>query len=564
MSTRKNVKYTDADFEATALKWYEEIESDGEGSEYEDNVEPISEYENEISESDISDSEIIDSSGSSKKNVILGKNGYKWSTLEPPRTKTQHRNIVVKIPGLQGPAKNVTNEFEAWKILFTADMIESIVVYTNQEIERQKLCYNMDTRYVQFTDVSEILALIGILYIAGVRKDAHFVVREMFSNEGPKIYKCIMSEPRFTFLLSCLRFDDKNIRNRQDKFAPIRQLWEPFIKNCTECYTPHAYCTIDEQLLGFRGNCPFRVYIASKPDKYGLKINTMCDSRTYYMVSALPYIGKEDRISKEPVSTQIVKKLAEPIYGTNRNITMDNYFTSIPLAHDMLKNHKLTIVGTLRNNKREIPPSFLPNRKKEILSSQFAFAEKTTLVSFTPKRSKSVILLSTVHSTATIDEQSKKPEIILFYNSTKGAVDTFDQMAHNYTVARKTKRWPLRFLFGMVDQAGINAYIIFNLSTKPDKPNRKQFLNKLGVQLARNYMEYRLKGKLPNELRKDIEKVLDINTPEEDELPAKRLKSGRCHLCPRIKDRKSKICCVKCNKPVCTDHRLDICFSCKK
>lgn len=562
MSTRKAIKSSDPNFEATVLKWYDDIETEDDASECEDIVETISECESEISENDVSDTEAVDNSY--RNNIILGKKGYKWSTLEPPKTKTQSRNLVLKLPGAKGAAKNVKSELEAWKILFNPDMIANIVVHTNEEISRQKVKYNQNTRYVQFTEESEILAFIGILYIAGARKDAHFSIREMFSNEGPKIYRCIMSEPRFNFLLCCLRFDDKNLRDCRDKFAPIRQLWEQFINNCTESYTPYEYCTIDEQLLGFRGNCPFRVYIASKPDKYGIKINTMCDSRTYYMISALPYLGKEVRINDEPLSNQIVKKLAEPIYGTNRNITMDNYFTSIPLADDMLKNHKLTIVGTLRHNKREIPPSFLPDRKKEILSSQFAFAEKKTIVSFTPKRSKSVILLSTLHSSKTIDELSKKPEIITFYNSTKGGVDTFDQMVHNYTVARKTKRWPLRYFYGMLDQAGINSYILHNLSTNPDKPTRKVFLNKLGLELSKGFMENRLKGHLPNELRKDIEVILNINQQDKDELPVKKVKSARCHLCPRIKDRKTKICCVSCNKPVCTDHRVDLCISCKK
>ena len=35
-----------------------------------------------------------------------------------------------------------------------------------------------------------------------------------------------------------------------------------------------------------------------------------------------------------------------------------------------------------------------------------------------------------MHSTKTINKETRKPEIIDFYNSTKGGVDTFDQLAH--------------------------------------------------------------------------------------------------------------------------------------
>jgi hypothetical protein len=40
--------------------------------------------------------------------------------------------------------------------------------------------------------------------------------------------------------------------------------------------------TIDEKLEKFRGNCPFRKYIASKPGKYGIKIYALVDYRIFY------------------------------------------------------------------------------------------------------------------------------------------------------------------------------------------------------------------------------------------------------------------------------------------
>lgn len=323
------------------------------------------------------------------------KNGHKWSTEHNRRQgRTASKNIVLRIPGNKGGAKNIQSEIEAWQLLCDDEMIVKIVEYTNMEINIQSKNYADTTKYCQQTSKLEISALIDLLYIAGTFKEAKLNVREMWSVHGPPVYRAIMGESRFCFLINCLRFDDKGSRNQNDKFAPIRDIWTAFISNCTRYYTPHEYCTIDEQLLGFRGKCPFRVYIASKPDKYGLKIITMCDSRTFYMINALPYIGKEVRNSNEPISQQYVREISSSIHGTGRNLTMDNWFTSVSLADKMLDEHKLTIVGTLRKNKAEIPHSFLPNRKKEVLSSQFAFDGEKTLVSFTPKKGKSVILVS--------------------------------------------------------------------------------------------------------------------------------------------------------------------------
>lgn len=57
-------------------------------------------------------------------------------------------------------------------------------------------------------------------------------------------------------------------------------------------YIPGSEVTIDEQLLGFTGRCPFRMYIPNKPDKYGIKFPMMCDATSKYMIDADPYIAQ--------------------------------------------------------------------------------------------------------------------------------------------------------------------------------------------------------------------------------------------------------------------------------
>ena len=65
-----------------------------------------------------------------------------------------------------------------------------------------------------------------------------------------------------------------------------------------------------------------------------------------------------------------------------------------------------------------------------------------TLVNFrsvSNKSKKLVLLLSSMHTEPSISEDGK-PEIIEYYNSTKGGVDTFDFMCGAYSCSRKTKR----------------------------------------------------------------------------------------------------------------------------
>ena len=70
----------------------------------------------------------------------------------------------------------------------------------------------------------------------------------------------------------------------------------------------------------------------------------------------------------------MVRNTTRSWLNTGRNVVCDNFFTSIPLAEDLLQQHT-TILGTLRQNKPEIPPEMKPNNGREGKSSIFAFSE---------------------------------------------------------------------------------------------------------------------------------------------------------------------------------------------
>ncbi|KAJ8974963.1 hypothetical protein NQ317_008254 [Molorchus minor] len=119
-----------------------------------------------------------------------------------------------------------------------------------------------------------------------------------------------------------------------------------------------------------------------------------------------------------------------PILNTGRNITMDNYFISVPLAQDLLAV-RTTIVATLRKNKKEIPLIFLDWKNRPAPSSMFGFQKDAILVSYKRKPNKNVLLLSTFHSGDINDPQSRetqKPETVTFYNLTKGGADVVDEL----------------------------------------------------------------------------------------------------------------------------------------
>ena len=90
-----------------------------------------------------------------------------------------------------------------------------------------------------------------------------------------------------------------------------------------------------------------------------------------------------------------------------------------------------------------------PLKTKERYSSEFGFKNNMTMVSYVPNKGKAVILLSTMHNDQSIhDGPKKKPEIISYYNQTKGEVDTMDEMVRYITHANGKQRYGPWF-FGM-------------------------------------------------------------------------------------------------------------------
>lgn len=171
----------------------------------------------------------------------------------------------------------------------------------------------------------------------------------------------------------------------RDKFATFRDFWELININLLKHYIPGKTLTIDEQLVPFRGRVSFLQYIPSKPDKYGMNIFWVCDSSNSYPLKRIPYLGQEGPNRGKNLGQRCVEELCIPFENSNRTITFDNFFTSFELAQNLLKVG-LTSVGTLRKNKRCIPPAFLPHRHRVIESNLFGFRKNMTLVSYVPKK----------------------------------------------------------------------------------------------------------------------------------------------------------------------------------
>jgi hypothetical protein len=475
------------------------------------------------------------------------------------------------IPGPAGIAKELLEPKDLFYLFVEEEMIDVIVQYTNVEIEIKNNKYKTSKYTNTKTSANEIKALLGLLIQSAAPKSNHLPTRTLFDTlRSAKTYKACMSAERFDFLLRCMRFDDRNTRQERresDRLAPIRYFWEKFIENCRKWYKPGSYLTVDEQLVGFRGRCSFRMYIPNKPNKYGLKLVMMADSNTKYMCNAMPYLGKNTNTGNEPLANYFVKELSKQYHGSNRNITMDNWFTSVPLAAELLKPpYKLTVVGTLRSNKREIPKEMTNSKNRRVGTSMFGFDKEMTLLSYKPKSNKVVYLLSTIHDQPSINIDSKKPEIIEFYNSTKGAVDTIDQMCSIMSTSRKTNRWPLCLFYDILNLSIVNAYVIHvsNAIRNGKKPmKRRPFALEMADELMKPWLKERYQTvTLQRNLKQIIVEILKIDDPQEgssQDVPKTR---KTCSYCPAKKRRMTTNFCKGCKNAICREHIVSMCNNC--
>lgn len=549
------------------------------GSDFSDELgigdENISETEDHLSENDeygteeeleTSDEEI----DQSERRFLWGKDKLTKWRKDSCQTigRTRSHNIITQLPGPKLVSRDKYSIVDCFKLFCDDIIIKTIVTCTNIYIEKISTNFKRQIDCRQ-TDFQEISALIGILILAGVNKSGKQNILDLWDKTGFGIesFHATMSIQRFRFLLRCLRFDD--IRDREsrreiDKLAPIREVFEMLVHNCQKSYSVGAFVTIDEELVKFRGKCPFKQYLPSKPGKYGIKIFAVVDSKTMYSFNMEIYPGKQPEGPYNLLNNPhpLVMRLMEPILDSGRNLTIDNFFTSVPLAKDLL-NRKITLVGTLRKNKREIPPEMLSNKRKEY-DSLFGFTKELTIVSYVPKKRKTVLDLSSFHHDSTIDtdtDYKKKPEIITFYNSTKGGVDTVDEMCGRYDTGSSCKRWPLAIFFYMLNITGINSQIIYIANNPNIKIKRRIFLRNLAMELIKPAIAKRAASTfLPREIRIKAATIsgqqLRIETTEREG------SSGRCFFCPRAKDRKTKNSCGKCNKWICKDHLKQICLDC--
>ncbi|XP_045911408.1 piggyBac transposable element-derived protein 4-like [Micropterus dolomieu] len=411
----------------------------------------------------------------------------------------------------------------AFELFFTRAIRALVLEMTNLHAERT----GYGLRYPWWKagmGEAELRAYAGLLILTGVYRSRGEAAASLWDAEsGRSIFRATMPLKAFYAYSTLLRFDDRETRAQRrssDKLAAVRELWDRWADMLPYMYNPGPDVTVDEQLVPFRGRCPFRQYMPSKPAKYGIKSWVLCDAKSSYAWKMQVYLGKNNKPAtparpKKNQGARVVLDLTVDLLGP-RNVTCDNFFTSYELGQRLL-DANLTMLGTVRKNRPELPPALISAKGRAAFSSEFAFAtgpgpgghRTTTLVSYVPKKNKNVLVMTTLPwhsrtggpsssasaSSFTASGLSERPELVLKYNATKGGVDNLDKLVATYSCRRMTSRWPVAVFHNILDVSAYNAYVIWR-ETNPGwlsghRNKRRFFLEQLGKALVAPLIEKR-------------------------------------------------------------------------
>ncbi|GAB0098318.1 PiggyBac transposable element-derived protein [Sergentomyia squamirostris] len=407
-----------------------------------------------------------ESSCSRPTRVLFGKDGIDWNQNPPPPDRIRmHIGRKINKISPPGPSKfleSKNNLLAIFKTILTPTMAKIIVSETNRKAteEYNELNIASPTKQPrQFDPLTEddFYAYVGLLIANGLNNANFLPLSELWKTSCSPIFRGAMSKKRFASITTFLRFDNKHTRaerQKTDKAAAIRHIWNLLNENLQNAYVPHDVVTIDEQLYPYRGRTNFTQYIPSKPAKYGIKFFWVCDAETYYPLQGILYTGKEGNNKTTNVGEKVVTTLTQKYSGTGLTVVADNFFSSLSIAKTLMYDHNLAYVGTVRINKRFIPPEMKTIKGRTINSTVFGFHEQDY----------------------------------------KCGVDVMDQMVTRHSVKRKTNRWPLALFHNIIDVTALATYKIYCGLNPKTKMLRRKILDDLSLALVNRHLQERSKN----------------------------------------------------------------------
>jgi hypothetical protein len=467
--------------------------------------------------------------------------------------------------GIQVSSGVANSPIKAWRLIFTAGILEGIVKHTNSYGER----YAKDWTPIGKKDLTDFIAVLFVMSIQK-RKDKP----SNWFSESPtlesKVAKRITTGRQFGRMLRYLHCcdPDEDGMNEDGEYDPsykVMELKKELEKRWSAVFIPNQELSLDETLLRAFGRMKFKVRIISKAARYGIKLYVITDARTSFVMGVLVYTGKftysDSRTESTKKTVQVVQQLCEPFRGSYRTIYVDRFYSSVDLLRE-LEDMQLYTTGTILSNRIPSNLSIAKNSKKfkelnrgdavnTVLNYRTLKGEKKDAGLVAWKDRNMVYCLTNDTSTIPMDDCRRRgqggiitiqrPEVIAKYNQFMGGVDVADmRRLHCNSTIMGQNRWWLKLFFYLLDVGTSNALVVYNEAMKGKRQpyNIADFKNKVVEALV----GAKLKDVVDNTVA--VEHAM-INIPD----GARQ----RCSYCSLMGEQcRTRFMCEGCGVPYCS------------
>lgn len=453
--------------------------------------------------------------------------------------------------------------------MFPSEIIDIIVANTNSYASF------MHSLNWTPTNATEIKAYLGMIIMMGLHPLSEL---ELYWSSDPfyhnPIIAAVMPCKRFKKLTENLHLSDRatevpRTHSGYDKLCKIRPIMDILNKSFQEnCIGTHMQ-SIDESMVKFKGRSTLKQYMPQKPIKRGYKVWARCDSETGYLYQFNVYIGKSE--TQEDGDGGLGYKVVMDLCRTVESGTLvafDNFFTSLPLL-EMLHQKSIFSVGTVRQNRKGLPPRLLPQKgdknENKLKAGEFMVQYAAPIAVIKWRDTKDVYVCTTAFepkAVVTIQRTQKDgskapitcPLAIEQYTKCMGGVDRLDHFRSSYSIGRKStkKNW-IRLFWFMFEVACINAYIVYTITHTKTSSSHRDFRLKLARGLIDNFtIRLRVPPVFKNKKGGQFGVSDDIRLNNVGvHMPCEGTRK-RCRYCStRQKPQRSKIMCKICQVPLC-------------
>ena len=342
--------------------------------------------------------------------------------------------------------------------------------------------------------------------------------------------------------------------------------------------------TLDESFRkSFSKKDQLRSFLPNKPDKYGHKYQSLCDSDAYVHFLKFNHSGQFSLWND--LSGLLDIMVPEKYKYKGVTLCCDNYY----LTYDglkMLHSQGISAFGTFQKNRigkvmgqnvvkeltKKVPKSQFSRKfdlfETELDSRLYGSGQFIQFGFFWDKREKVVQFgtndprlfnhESNPHKSAVLN-RNEKPNMVHVYNESKGYVDELDRMMTQFTCVRpyRNGRCIRRFLANIWDFCLNNGFILFRNFYMHQSQFGTRYNKLANERILRSTFYYEaLFGLIGFKARlSDLERIVPNSGPFD---------RADCKFenPPHPKRARTSFKCAKCTKYVCQTHSLVICNEC--